>query len=269
MNLLPLSSPPLNYHRAGSGPPLVLIHGIGSHWQVWKPVLDRLTPERDVIALDLPGFGASPPPAPGTPPGIESLVRLVSEFLDELGLERPHVAGNSLGGWLALELARRGRVRSATALSPGGFAKGLDARFLRISLRLTLDMTRRLAPRARGIVRYPLLRQLALGQMVAHPRRVPADDAAETIRAAAAAPWFEATLPAVVADNFKPGPPPPVPVTVAWGASDHLLPLWQARRARRALPGARMVMLRGCGHLSPYDDPEQVARVLIEGSSAP
>ncbi len=81
-------------------------------------MLDRLDPGRDVVALDLPGFGASPPPAPGTPPGIESLTRLVAEFLDELGLERPHVAGNSLGGWLALELAKRDRVASATALSP-------------------------------------------------------------------------------------------------------------------------------------------------------
>ena len=195
----------VNYHRAGTGPPLVLIHGIGSRWQVWKPVLDRLTPHRDVVALDLPGFGASPPPPPGTPPGIESLVRLVSEFIEELGLERPHVGGNSLGGWLALELAKRDRVASATALSPGGFARGADAAFLRASLRLTIDMTRRLAPRARGIVRYPLLRQLVLGQMVAHPRRVSPEEAAETVRAAAAAPWFEETLPVVVADNFKPG----------------------------------------------------------------
>lgn len=258
----------LNYHRAGSGPTLVLIHGIGSHWQVWKPVLDRLTPERDVVALDLPGFGASPLPPPGTPPGIDSLLRLVSEFLDELGLEFPHVGGNSLGGWLALELARRGRAASATALSPGGFARGADAAVLRTSLRLTLRMTRRLAPRARGIMRYRVLRQLVFGQMVAHPLRVPPDDAAATVRAAAAAPWFEATLPVVVADSFAPGPDLPVPVTVAWGEKDRLLPRWQARRAARALPGARHLLLRGCGHLCTYDDPEQVARVLLEGSLA-
>jgi pimeloyl-ACP methyl ester carboxylesterase len=257
----------VNYHRAGTGPPLVLIHGIGSQWQVWKPVLDRLTPYRDVVALDLPGFGASPPPPPDTPPGIDSLVRLVSEFIAQLGLERPHVGGNSLGGWLALELAKRDRVASATALSPGGFARGADARFLGTSLSLTLRMTRRLAPRARGIMRYTLLRQVVLGQVVAHPRRVSPEDAAATVRAAAAAPWFEATLPVVVADNFKPAGQLPVPVTVAWGARDYLLPRWQARRAARALPGARVFTLPGCGHLSPYDDPELVARVLIEGST--
>ena len=72
----------LNHHRAGEGPALVLIHGIGSRWQVWDPVLRQLASERDVIALDLPGFGASPMPPPGTPPGLESLTRLVGEFLD-------------------------------------------------------------------------------------------------------------------------------------------------------------------------------------------
>jgi pimeloyl-ACP methyl ester carboxylesterase len=111
-------------------------------------VLARLSPVREVIALDLPGFGSSAPPPPGTPPGIASLTRLVSEFLDELGLERPHVAGNSLGGWIALELAKRDRVNSATALSPGGFTSRLDAHFMRSSLRLTRRVARRLAPRA-------------------------------------------------------------------------------------------------------------------------
>jgi pimeloyl-ACP methyl ester carboxylesterase len=88
----------LNHHRAGSGDPLVLMHGIGSHWQVWEPVLPMLTARHDVIAVDLPGFGDSPMPPPGTPPGIDSLCDLVLGFLADLGIERPHVAGNSLGG---------------------------------------------------------------------------------------------------------------------------------------------------------------------------
>jgi pimeloyl-ACP methyl ester carboxylesterase len=130
-------------------------------------------------------------------------------------------------------------------------------------------MTRRLAPRARGITRYGVLRRLVMGQMVANPLRVAAEDAAAAVRAAASAPWFEATIPAIVADNFKPAGRLPVPVTVAWGEKDFLLPRWQARRAARALPGARVLTLPGCGHLTPYDDPERVARVLIEGSATP
>ncbi len=118
----------LNYHRAGAGEPLVLLHGIGSRWQIWEPVIGALAAEREVIALDLPGFGASPMPPTGTPAGIGSLTELVSEFIDQIGLERPHVAGNSLGGWLALELAKRGNVRSATGLSPPASPTGARPR---------------------------------------------------------------------------------------------------------------------------------------------
>src|SRR5947207_2828093 len=102
----------LNHHRAGEGPALVLIHGIGSRWEVWEPVLATVAAEREVVAIDLPGFAGSEMPPPGTPAGAASLTRLVGEFLDELGLERPHVAGNSLGGRVALELGKSGRARS-------------------------------------------------------------------------------------------------------------------------------------------------------------
>lgn len=100
----------LAHERRGSGPPLVLIHGLGSHWQVWLPVLDEVARHRDVIALDLPGFGASPPlptargwPAEGS---VDHLADRVAAFLAGLGLDRPAVAGNSLGGGVALELGR-------------------------------------------------------------------------------------------------------------------------------------------------------------------
>jgi pimeloyl-ACP methyl ester carboxylesterase len=112
----------LNHHRAGSGDPLVLIHGIGSRWQMWEPVIDWLAARHEVIAIDLPGFGASPMPPPGTAPGADSLASLLSAFLAQLGVERPHVAGNSLGGLIALELGRRGQTSSVAAVSPAGFA---------------------------------------------------------------------------------------------------------------------------------------------------
>ena len=87
----------LNHHRVGSGQPLVLIHGIGSRWQIWEPVIGRLAAQRDVIALDLPGFGASPMPPPGRPPGLPSLTRLVGGFLSELGLQQPARRGQLTG----------------------------------------------------------------------------------------------------------------------------------------------------------------------------
>jgi pimeloyl-ACP methyl ester carboxylesterase len=124
----------LNHYRAGSGDPLVLVHGIGSRWQIWEPVLGALAAEYDVLALDLPGFGDSPMPPPGTPPGVDSLTSLVEQFLGEVGFDWPHVAGNSLGGLIALELARHGVARSATALSPAGFASPAETAYARGSL---------------------------------------------------------------------------------------------------------------------------------------
>ncbi len=108
----------LTYERRGTGEPLLLLHGIGHHWQAWEPVLDVLAAERDVIAVDLPGFGASDALPDGSPYDLSGVVPVLGAFCGALGVERPHVAGNSLGGLLALELGREKLVRSVTALSP-------------------------------------------------------------------------------------------------------------------------------------------------------
>ncbi len=234
---------------------------------MWAPLLPRLESVREVIALDLPGFGASAMPPPGTPPGIESLTRLVGEFLDELGVEHPHVAGNSLGGWIALELARRGRSRSATALSPAGFFTPVGAVFARASFEATVRIARKLAPRAERVSARPGLRTLTGWQFFARPKRVPPADAAASLRAFAGAPWFDDTLAALASEAFTGGEQIQVPVTIAWAEKDRVLPPRQARRAVEAIPGARSVTLTGCGHVPTYDDPEQVARVLLEGSA--
>ena len=258
----------LSYHRVGEGEPLVLIHGIGSRWQVWESVLERLAAERDVIAIDLPGFGASPMPPPGTPAGIESLTSLVSDFLDSLGLDRPHVAGNSLGGWISLELAKLDRVRSATGLSPAGFHNSREAAFQRASLAGSVRVARALATRVDRIMGPALARRLLLGQLAGHPERIPSPVAADHLRSLAAAPWFDETLKAITtAEHFTGGEHITVPVTIAWGERDRLLIPRQAHRAQRAIPHARVLTLRDCGHVPTYDDPEQVARVLLDGSA--
>jgi pimeloyl-ACP methyl ester carboxylesterase len=259
----------LNHRRSGTGEPLVLMHGIGSRWQMWEPVMGRLAEQHDVIAVDLPGFGASPMPPPGTPPGIDSLVALVSEFLGQLGVERPHVAGNSMGGLLALEMANRGLARSATALSPAGFASRAEMTYGRVSLWLSVRLARRTARYSETLFATAFGRKLGLNLLVARPERLTAAEAADNIGALAEAPWFDATLPALRAYEFPGAEAVEVPVTVAWGAKDRLLWPRQARRAARAIPRARVLLLDGCGHVPTWDDPEQVARVLLEGAAQP
>ncbi len=258
----------LNYHRTGRGEPLVVMHGIGMRWQAFSPVLPRLAAERDVIAVDLPGFGASPMPPAGTAAGAQSLTNLVAEFLSEIGVERPHAAGNSLGGWVSLELAKQGLVRSATGLSPAGFHNDRERIFQRASLATTRRACRLIAPYADRLMRPRLARAVFSGQYFAHPTRISAEDIVANIGAVARAGWFDETLHAITsAERFGGGEQIVVPVTIAWGDKDRLLLPRQAPRAHRAIPTARMATLRGCGHVPMSDDPEQVARVLLEGSA--
>jgi pimeloyl-ACP methyl ester carboxylesterase len=256
----------LAHIRRGSGPPLVLIHGIGSQWQMWQPVLDRVSREREVIAVDLPGFGDSA--VLPTPPTIEALADSVAGFLGEIGLDRPHAAGNSLGGAVALAMARAGTARSACLLSPAGFAnprEGIYARGLLLASRQTAQRLDRYCEVVSG---GPVRRTLAFGHLAARPWRIPAGEAAGAMRNLGRSPGFEATL-AAVTDHTAAGAAPACPVIVAWGEKDRLLIYSrQSARARRLLPGARHVTLTGCGHVPTWDDPEQVARVLLEGSAA-
>ena len=253
----------LHHVRQGTGEPLVLVHGLGSHWQMWTPVLDRLSRERDVVAVDLPGFGASAPL--DCEPTVEALAGALGGLIDELGLERPHLAGNSLGGGIALELARAGRARSATALSPIGFARGRERPYLDLSLQATRLLAGTLRPALPAITATPVGRTALAGQLIGRPWRVPADQLTADVEALLDAPGFDDTRPPTVAWTWD-GGDLDVPVTIAWGEHDWLLIPRQGRRARRLMPKARHVWLAGCGHVPTWDDPEQVATVLLAGS---
>ena len=258
----------LAYDRAGSGPPLVLVHGIGSRRGVWKPVVPLLAAARDVLAVDLPGFGESPVLPDGEKPTVEALARALVAWWADLGLERPHVAGNSLGGGIALELARMGVVASATALSPIGFWSPAEARYGRAMLRVThFSSTGRVGELMKQVVRSPLGRQATIGLMYGRPAKRDADEAVEDLVQLARAPGWEATLPISREYVFRDGDELAVPVMIGWGTRDRLLIPRQAERARALLPRARHVPLPRCGHIPMSDDPEGVAALLLAGSA--
>ena len=254
--------PELHHVREGAGPPLVLLAGIGSSGAAWQPVVALLARERDVWRVDLPGFGDSAGFPAGDPAGIEPLADAAERFLEAAGLERPHVAGNSLGGAIGLELGRRECVASVTALSPAGFAGWAGRRFAGYSLRSTHWAAGRLRPVAPQVFRRPGLRRLLCGQMYAHPEWLTPGQAYANLVTLVDGPGFHDTLMAL--DGYRFEGEIGVPVTIAWGTRDALLLPGEALRARRQLPCARHVWLRGCGHVPMGDDPEQVARVLLE-----
>ncbi|MFJ9671229.1 alpha/beta fold hydrolase [Streptomyces sp. NPDC101221] len=258
----------LAYARVGAGEPLLLLHGIGHHRQAWDPVVDILATEREVIAVDLPGFGESSALPHGLPHDLPTTNAVLGAFCAALGLDRPHVAGNSLGGLLALELGRENLVRSVTALSPAGFWSQAERRYAfavltgmrRTARGLPLPLVERLSRTALG-------RTALTSTIYARPgRRSPEAVVAETL-ALAHAEGFAETLRAgrsVLFTDDVPG----VPVTVAWGNRDRLLLPRQGIRAKRTIPHARLVRLPGCGHVPMNDDPALVARVVLDGSRA-
>jgi pimeloyl-ACP methyl ester carboxylesterase len=260
----------LAHERRGGGEPLVLVHGIGSQRQMWSPVLDALAAQRETIAVDLPGFGESPLAAAGEsgPLTPAAHARAVARLLDELDLEMAHVAGNSLGGAVALELARMGRARSATGLSPVGFWTARENAYSRAVLRASRRLARALSPLPPAVTTGSVAQTLGSWHLTSRPWRIPADAAAAAAHNLAFSPGFDPTLAGFRTWRFRDGHELGCPVTVAWAQHDRILLRRQASRARRALPAARHVTLTGCGHVPTWDDPEQVARVLLEGSAA-
>ncbi|MEV4508767.1 alpha/beta fold hydrolase [Dactylosporangium sp. NPDC049525] len=256
--------------RKGTGEPLVLIHGIGHHWRAWEPVIDLLAAHHDVIAIDLPGFGRSPAPAENH--GMPSAVEALAAYFAEAGLDRPHVAGNSLGGAIALELAAAGHARSVTALSPAGFATPAQ---LRRALRVLRG--HRLGaftptPVLKVFYRTGFGKAFSFGWLVRNPGVLTAERALADTLALRGGKGFGAVARhgrdyafTASPDAFGSGG---VPVTVAWGSRDRILLPVQASRAREQLPGAHHVTLDGCGHVPMSDDPALVAGVILRTTAA-
>ena len=250
----------LNYLRRGRGEPLVLIHPLGAELVVWEPVLERVARERDVIALDLPGFGASAPVRNGTLPTPQVLAGSVAAFLDELGLGRVHVAGNSLGGWVApLELAKSGRALSVAGLCTAGFWKRP------LGPRPGADMAP-FGPRPHAGHAHPAAQRARAALGTERLDRKARPGAAGGGRAARARLRHLAGLRArqrgdalgrvLRFEQIR------APVTLAWGEHDRLV-----ARPRTTVPGWRSVTLHGCGHIPTWDNPSQVARVLLLASA--
>jgi pimeloyl-ACP methyl ester carboxylesterase len=244
-----------------SDEPLLLIHGLGGTSRVWDPVLPLLEGEREVVVLDMPGFGAAPALPNGVEPTAANLAAALHETCEERGIGRPHVAGNSLGGWVGLEMGRARWAASVTAISPAGLWRAPigprenDARAL----------ARRLRPLVSAAVLIPAARRRMLSTFAARPERIPACAGRELVLGWIDSNGYYGANRAMRTHIFDPaGYPEDVPVTIAWAERDRLV---GPPKPERRPSGARFLVLPGVGHTPMWDDPELVARTLLEGSA--
>jgi pimeloyl-ACP methyl ester carboxylesterase len=260
-------------HRGGSGEPLLLLHPFALSSDAWLPVLPALERRHEVLVATFPGHEGGEPVPPGFRPSISASVDLAEAELDAAGLDRVHLAGNSLGGWFAIELARRGRALSLVAIAPGGgWERGsVEEQHLLRTFRRMGTLVRMGGALAPLLSRVGVARRLVLRQVVSRPDSLTPAEANFLMRAPSRC--------AVFYDVLRRLPDEPVPevldssrcrTRVIWGSNDELLPMrGYSERWRRLLPGAEWVVLEGAGHVPMYDDPARVAELILEVTTAP
>lgn len=258
----------LHHIRRGSGDPLLLVHGLGSTWASWSPILDALAAEREVIALDLPGFGRTPPLDGEVT--IATLTDAVSSFIDAHDLAGVDLVGSSMGARMVLELARRGAEGDVVALDPGGFWTPGEVRVFGASIGASIRLIRALQPVMPTLTGNPVTRTVLLPQISPRPWALPADVTLDEMRSFAAAPSFDAALDDLVHGPTQEGMPAGTArgrITIGWGRRDRVTLPAQAARAVTRFPDAELVWFRRCGHFPHWDRPEATVELVLSATS--
>jgi pimeloyl-ACP methyl ester carboxylesterase len=255
----------LNHMRVGQGEPLLLLHSLGGSLIQWSPVLDRLAAEREVIAVDMPGFGESPELPDGIAPRAANLATAVLDFYDALGIEqKPAIAGISLGGWVAIECARQAGASAVVALCPAGFWKRSPEPSNR-RLARARRRGRALRPLFRPVMRTARGRREALGRFIYRPERLSPGEAEAVANAYVTAPAYDDASALMRAGRIEELKSIKIPITLAWAEHDTLVrnkPLPEKVLPKRV----EQVTLPNCGHVPTWDDPELVARIVLAGA---
>ena len=255
----------MHYIRRGVGKPLLLLHGIGGSWRSWQTILDELAIARDVIAVDLPGFGATPPLA--GPVSISTLADAVTAFLAEHDLLGIDAVGNSMGARLALELARRGGVVGAVvALDPGGFWQGWEITAFYYYLSLSINFIKVVQPILPTLTGHIVTRMLLLAPYSAHPWRVPKKVAHDEVYSFAHSPSFKEVLRSLAyGEEQQPALKGSItkPLVIGWGRNDRVCLPHQSKAVVEKFPDARLYWFCHCGHLPQWDQPAETIRLIL------
>jgi pimeloyl-ACP methyl ester carboxylesterase len=253
--------------RTGSGRPLLLVHGLGSSHHTWDPVLPALAAEREVLALDLPGFGSTPPLEGEV--SIATLTDALERFLAEQDLRDVDVVGSSMGARMVLELARRGHGGTAVALDPGGFWTDRQLAFFGATVSASVALVRGLQPVLPALTATPVGRTALLAQFSARPWALPGELVLCELRGFADSPGLDAALHAL-----RHGPPQEGAargtlegrVVLGWGRQDRVTLPSQAATALQRFPDATLHWFDGCGHFPHWDSPAETAELILRST---
>jgi pimeloyl-ACP methyl ester carboxylesterase len=256
----------MHHIRRGTGSPLLLIHGLGSNWRTWLSIMDALAAEREVIAVDLPGFGESPPLT--QEPSIPALADAVTDFMVTQGLTGADLVGSSMGARLVLELARRGATGTTIALDPGGFWNSWQLRYFEVTLKLSIRLVRILQPVMPALTKHAMGRTLLLSQLSARPWSLSRPLVLGEMRSYAASPSFDAALNQLIYGPVQQGADVTLGrVVIGWGRKDRLCVPSQAIRALQLFPRAQLHWFEDCGHFPHWDVPEAATGLILSGTT--
>lgn len=261
---------PNDAYVGGSGSPLLLLHGIGGSWHIWKPVLKGLEARHRVYALTLPGHCEGPACTTEGDATVAGLADQIIAIMASRGVDSAHVVGNSLGGWLSLELARRGFARSVTALSPaGGWSDPQFFAQIRRRFRIFFALMPIILFLASPFLRFAGFRKFLGKETMEHGDRMPADEFRYSLRAMVRSNAFLGLLRTMGRD----GPvgaisPARIPIRIAWSEHDHVIPFEKfGVHIMSSIVGAEKTIVTGAGHVPMYDEPGQVVAQILEVTS--
>ena len=258
----------MSYVRRGTGSPLLLVHGLGAGWRSWSPLIDELAERREVVAVDLPGFGDTPPLTGEV--SIATLTDSVAEFIREQGLDGVATVGQSMGGRIVLELARRGVGGDTVSLDPGGFWSDRERLVFGATLRPSISLVRALRDRLPSLLDSTVGRTLLLAQFSARPWALSREIVLPDLSGLADAPSTNAAMDALTKGPKQRGAPAgtvPGRVTIGWGRRDLVTVPRQAARATELFPDAVLHWFERCGHFPQWDAPHEAARLILGGTN--
>ena len=266
---LEIDGTPINYVDVGSGDqdPVVLVHGLGGQWQNWLENIPRLALDRRVVAMDLPGFGLTPLPEDGEI-SITGYGRCVNALCEELGLGEVDLVGNSMGGYVAAEVAIQfpERVSRLVLVSAAGISSAETARAPILTFgRIATAIATNTAAQDRSLAARPITRHISLALVARHPRLLKADLAYEGFFKGAGKPGFDKALRACLDYDFRDRlPEVKVPTLIVWGEKDSIIPVHDADEFERLIEDSRKVVMKDTGHISMAERPQTFNDLLVE-----